>query len=184
MNDMVKEKNAFRWDWKILSRLLTIIIIITNNSLKFAVMAGCMRIFKESIFTGLNNLKVLSITDERYDEYFGFTDMEVKNMLEYYGTEEHYEEAKSWYDGYQFGSVEVYCPWDVLNYCDKLKDHADSFPENYWINISGNDAVKKFIQMSGNFKTKREIETLLAGEEIIKEATMSPLELESGLSNA
>ena len=141
----------------------------TNNSLKFAVMTGCMRISKESIFTGLNNLKVLSITDERYDEYFGFTDMEVKNMLEYYGMEEHYEEAKSWYDGYQFGSVEVYCPWDVLNYCDKLKDHVDSFPENYWINTSGNDAVKKFIQMSGNFKTKREIETLLAGEEIIKE---------------
>lgn len=105
-------------------------------------------------------------------------------MLEYYGMEEHYEEAKSRYDGYQFGSVEVYCPWDVLNYCDKLKDHSDSFPENYWINTSGNDAVKKFIQMSGNFKTKREIETLLAGEEIIKEATMSPLELESGLSNA
>lgn len=128
-----------------------------------------MRISKESIFTGFNNLKVLSITDERYDEYFGFTDMEVKNMLEYYGMEEHYEEAKSWYDGYQFGSVEVYCPWDVLNYCDKLKDHADSFPENYRINTSGNDAVKKFIQMSGNFKTKREIETLLAGEEIIKE---------------
>ena len=141
----------------------------TNNSLKFAVMTGCMRISKESIFTGLNNLKVLSITDERYDEYFGFTDMEVKNMLEYYGMEEHYEEAKSWYDGYQFGSVEVYCPWDVLNYCDKLKDHEDSFPENYWINTSGNDVVKKFIQMSGNFKTKREIETLLAGEEIIKE---------------
>ena len=141
----------------------------TNNSLKFAVMTGCMRISKESIFTGLNNLKVLSITDERYDEYFGFTDMEVKNMLEYYGMEEHYEEAKSWYDGYQFGSVEVYCPWDVLNYCDKLKDYADSFPENYWINTSSNDAVKKFIQMSGNFKTRREIETLLAGEEIIKE---------------
>ena len=141
----------------------------TNNSLKFAVMTGCMRISKESIFTGLNNLKVLSITDERYDEYFGFTDMEVKNMLEYYGMEEHYEEAKSWYDGYQFGSVEVYCPWDVLNYCDKLKDHADSFLENYWINTSSNDAVRKFIQMSDNLKTKREIETLLAGEEIIKE---------------
>lgn len=106
----------------------------TNNSLKFAVMTGCMRVSKESIFTGFNNLKVLSITDERYDEYFGFTDMEVKNMLEYYGMEEHYEEVKSWYDGYQFGSVEVYCPWDVLNYCDKLKDHADSFPENYRIN--------------------------------------------------
>ena len=141
----------------------------TNDSLKFAVMTGCMRISKESIFTGLNNLKVLSITDERYDEYFGFTDTEVREMLKYYEIEDHYEEVKNWYDGYQFGGVEVYCPWDVLNYCDKLKDHADSFPENYWINTSSNDAVKKFIQMSGNFKTKREIETLLAGEEIIKE---------------
>ena len=141
----------------------------TNNSLKFAVMTGCMRISKESIFTGLNNLKVLSITDERYDEYFGFTDTEVKEMLKYYETEDHYEEIKNWYDGYQFGGVEVYCPWDVLNYCDKLKDHADSFPENYWINTSSNDAVKKFIQMSDNLKTKREIETLLAGGEIIKE---------------
>ena len=141
----------------------------TNNSLKFAVMTGCMRISKESIFTGLNNLKVLSITDERYDEYFGFTDTEVREMLKYYEIEDHYEEVKNWYDGYQFGSVEVYCPWDVLNYCDKLKDHGDSFPENYWINTSSNDAVRKFIQMSGNLKTKREIETLLAGEEIIKE---------------
>ena len=141
----------------------------TNDSLKFAVMTGCMRISKESIFTGLNNLKVLSITDERYDEYFGFTDTEVREMLKYYEIEDHYEEVKNWYDGYQFGDVEVYCPWDVLNYCDKLKEHEDSFPENYWINTSSNDAVKKFIQMSGNFKTKREIETLLAGEEIIKE---------------
>ena len=141
----------------------------TNNSLKFAVMTGCMRISKESIFTGLNNLKVLSITDERYDEYFGFTDTEVREMLKYYEIEDHYEEVKNWYDGYQFGSVEVYCPWDVLNYCDKLKDHGDSFPENYWINTSSNDAVRKFIQMSDNFKTKREIEKLLAGGEITKE---------------
>ena len=141
----------------------------TNNSLKFAVMTGCMRISKESIFTGLNNLKVLSITDERYDGYFGFTDTEVREMLKYYEIEDHYEEVKNWYDGYQFGSVEVYCPWDVLNYCDKSKDHGDSFPENYWINTSSNDAVRKFIQMSDNFKTKREIEKLLAGGEITKE---------------
>ena len=141
----------------------------TNNSLKFAVMTGCMRISKESIFTGLNNLKVLSITDERYDEYFGFTDTEVREMLKYYETEEHYEEIKSWYDGYRFGGVEVYCPWDVLNHCDKIKDHANVFPENYWINTSSNDAVKKFIQMSDNLTTKREIEKLLAGEEITKE---------------
>ena len=141
----------------------------TNNSLKFAVMTGCMRISKESIFTGLNNLKVLSITDERYDEYFGFTDTEVREMLKYYETEDHYGEIKRWYDGYQFGEVEVYCPWDVLNHCDKIKDHANVFPENYWINTSSNDAVKKFIQMSDNLTTKREIEKLLAGEEIIKE---------------
>ena len=141
----------------------------TNSNLKFAVMTGCMRISKESIFTGLNNLKVLSITDERYDEYFGFTDAEVKEMLKYYGIESYYEEVKSWYDGYRFGNVEVYCPWDVLNYCDKIKSHGDSFPENYWINTSSNDAVKKFLQMSDNIKTKREIEKLLAGEKIIKE---------------
>ena len=141
----------------------------TNDSLKFAVMTGCMRISKESIFTGLNNLKVLSITDERYDEYFGFTDTEVKEMLKYYEIEDYYEDIKSWYDGYRFGSTEVYCPWDVLNYCDKVKDHTDSFPENYWINTSSNDAVRKFIQMSDNFKTKREIEKLLAGGEITKE---------------
>lgn len=141
----------------------------TNNSLKFAVMTGCMRISKESIFTGLNNLKVLSITDERYDEYFGFTDTEVREMLKYYETEDQYGEIKSWYDGYQFGGVEVYCPWDVLNHCDKIKDHANVFAENYWINTSSNDAVKKFIQMSDNLKTKREIEILLAGEEITKE---------------
>lgn len=144
-------------------------VLKTNNSLKFAVMTGCMRISKESIFKGLNNLKVLSITDKRYDEYFGFTDTEVREMLKYYEIEDHYEEVKNWYDGYQFGGVEVYCPWDVLNYCDKLKDHADSFPENYWINTSSNDAVKKFIQMSDNVTTKREIENLLAGEEITKE---------------
>ena len=141
----------------------------TNNSLKFAIMTGCMRISKESIFTGLNNLKILSITDERYDEYFGFTDAEVKAMLKYYEIEECYEDVKSWYDGYCFGSTEVYCPWDVLNYCDRIKDYEDSFPENYWINTSSNDAVRKFIQMSDNVTTKREIENLLAGEEITKE---------------
>lgn len=141
----------------------------SNSSLKFAVMTGCMRVSKESIFTGLNNLKVLSITDERYDEYFGFTDTEVKEMLKYYEIEDHYEEIKSWYDGYRFGNTKVYCPWDVLNYCDKIKDHTDTFPENYWINTSSNDAVRKFIQMSDNLTTKREIENLLAGEEITKE---------------
>lgn len=90
-------------------------------------------------------------------------------MLDYYEIEDHYEEIKSWYDGYQFGDTEVYCPWDILNHCDRIRDYADSFPENYWINTSSNDAVKKFIQMSNNLTTKREIEKLLAGEEITKE---------------
>ncbi|WP_144362762.1 AAA family ATPase [Mediterraneibacter gnavus] len=141
----------------------------TNNSLKFAVMTGCMRISKESIFTGLNNLKVLSITDERFEEYFGFTDEDVKEMLRYYDREDHYEEMRNWYDGYRFGSTDVYCPWDVLNHCDKIKENAAAFPENYWVHTSSNEAVKKIIQMSGNITTKREIERLLAGEEIVKE---------------
>lgn len=141
----------------------------TNNSLKFAVMTGCMRISKESIFTGLNNLKVLSITDERFDDYFGFTDEDVKEMLRYYDREDHYEEMRNWYDGYRFGSTDVYCPWDVLNHCDKIKENAAAFPENYWVHTSSNEAVKKIIQMSGNITTKREIERLLAGEEIVKE---------------
>lgn len=141
----------------------------TNNSLKFAVMTGCMRISKESIFTGLNNLKVLSITDECFDEYFGFTDEDVKEMLRYYDREDHYEEMRNWYDGYRFGSTDVYCPWDVLNHCDKIKENAAAFPENYWVHTSSNEAVKKIIQMSGNITTKREIERLLAGEEIVKE---------------
>lgn len=141
----------------------------TNNSLQFAVLTGCMRISKESIFTGLNNLKVLSITDERYEEYFGFTDTEVREMLRYYDREDRYEDVKRWYDGYRFGSLEVYCPWDVLNYCDKIKMDTDTFPENYWIHTSSNDAVRRFIQMSDKLTTRREIEKLLAGEELIKE---------------
>ena len=141
----------------------------TNNSLKFAVLTGCLRISKESIFTGLNNLKVLTIADERFDAYFGFTDTEVKELLEYYGVSDHYETVKRWYDGYQFGNTEVYCPWDVLNHCDRIRDSRDAQPENYWINTSSNDAVKRFIQESANAATKRDIERLVAGETIIKE---------------
>lgn len=141
----------------------------SNDSLQFAVMTGCMRIAKESIFTGLNNLKVRSVTDVRFDEYFGFTDDEVRSMLEYYGCADRYETVKEWYDGYRFGNVDVYCPWDVLNFCDALQDNPNSSPENYWINTSSNDAVRKFIQCSDNQTTKREIERLIAGEEIPKE---------------
>ena len=141
----------------------------TNNSLKLAVLTGCLRISKESIFTGLNNLKVLTIADERFDEYFGFTDEEVRELLEYYDVADHYDEVKRWYDGYQFGNAEVYCPWDVLNHCDRIRSESNVQPENYWINTSSNDAVKRFIQESANATTKREIERLVAGEIIIKE---------------
>ncbi len=141
----------------------------TNSSLKFAVLTGCLRISKESIFTGLNNLKALTIADERFDEYFGFTDKEVKELLEYYGVTEYYEAVKRWYDGYQFGNVGVYCPWDVLNHCDRIRSSPDVQPENYWINTSSNDAVKWFIQKSANAATKREIENLVAGGVITKE---------------
>ncbi len=142
----------------------------TNSSLKFAVLTGCLRISKESIFTGLNNLKVLSAADERFDEYFGFTDREVRDLLAYYGIEDHYEEIKTWYDGYQFGNVEVYCPWDVLNHCDRIRSRSDAQPENYWINTSSNDAVARFIREMGNAAMlKREIERLVAGETVTKE---------------
>ena len=141
----------------------------TNNSLKFAVLTGCLRISKESIFTGLNNLKVRSVTDVRFDEYFGFTDAEVRKLFEYYGYPDCYDIAKKWYDGYHFGNVDVYCPWDVLNYCDSLLDDKDAQPENYWVNTSSNDAVKRFIQESANVVTKRDIENLVAGEVITKE---------------
>ncbi len=141
----------------------------TNESLQFAVMTGCMRIAKESIFTGLNNLKIRSVTDVRFDEYFGFTDDEVREMLKYYDCEDHYSITKEWYDGYRFGNMDVYCPWDVLNYCDALRDDPKALPQNYWINTSGNDAVKRFIRHSENYTTKREIEKLIAGETIQKE---------------
>lgn len=141
----------------------------TNDSLKFSVLTGCMRISKESIFTGLNNLKVLSIAEVQFDEAFGFTDQEVREMLEYYGLSEHYEEIREWYDGYQFGNVEVYCPWDVINYCDALRTDQDAQPKNYWSNTSSNEAVRRFIQESDKAAVRRELERLVAGEIITKE---------------
>ena len=141
----------------------------TNDSLKFAVLTGCMRISKESIFTGLNNIKVLSVADVQFDEYFGFTDQEVKDMLDYYGFSDRSDEVKEWYDGYQFGNVGVYCPWDVINYCDTLKADPDAQPRNYWLNTSSNEAVRRFIRESDHAATRREIENLVAGEAITKE---------------
>ena len=144
-------------------------VLKTNDSLHFAILTGCMRISKESIFTGLNNLSVRSVTDLRYDEYFGFTDAEVQELLNYYGFSNCYDAIKEWYDGYQFGNTDVYCPWDVMNYCDTLLDELNAQPENYWVNTSSNDAVRKFIEECDNGTTKREIERLIAGETIEKE---------------
>ena len=141
----------------------------TNDSLKFAVLTGCMRISKESIFTGLNNLKVLSVAEPQFGGFFGFTDKEVRQMLEYYGLLAHYEEIKEWYDGYQFGNTKVYCPWDVINYCDALQADPDAQPKNYWLNTSSNEAVQRFIRESDRAAVRREIEKLVAGEVIVKE---------------
>lgn len=141
----------------------------TNDHLELAVLTGCMRISKESIFTGLNNLKVLSVADVRFDEYFGFTDAEVKDLLDYYQLEKRYDAIKEWYDGYQFGNAEVYCPWDVINYCDELRADINAEPQNYWSNTSSNHIVKKFIQRADSGTAKHEIEQLLAGEVIKKE---------------
>ena len=141
----------------------------SNRSLKFAVLTGCMRISKESIFTGLNNPKIRSIADVEFDEYFGFTDAEVRNLLQYYELMDHYNIVKEWYDGYRFGNIDVYCPWDVLNYCDTLRSNPDALPQNYWINTSSNDVVRVFIDQSDNGTTKREIERLVTGEKIKKE---------------
>ena len=140
----------------------------TNDSLNFAVLTGCLRISKESIFTGLNNFKILSITDTRFDEQFGFTDAEVRKLLFDYYLEGRFAEVKEWYDGYRFGKADVYCPWDVINFVDRAKDDPEAIPEAYWINTSGNDLVKRFIDKA-NKTTKNEIERLIAGETIEKE---------------
>lgn len=150
-----------------LIRDLLSIALKSNPSLQFAVLTGCLRISKESIFTGLNNLKVFSITDVQFDEYFGFTDKEVKEMLEYYGYLDHFHEVKEWYDGYKFGNVSVYCPWDVIMYGYELRTNPDAEPQAYWINTSSNSIVKRFIHKATK-RTQNEIEKLIAGEGVWK----------------
>lgn len=140
----------------------------TNEALDFAVLTGCLRVSKESIFTGLNNFKILSITDTRFDEHFGFTDEEVERLLEFYHMENRFAETKEWYDGYHFGNVDVYCPWDVINHVDRIKDDPMAGPEAYWINTSGNELVKRFIDKAGK-TTRDEIERLIVGEAIDKQ---------------
>ena len=139
----------------------------TNEFLQFAVLTGCLRISKESIFTGLNNFKVMSITDSRFDEQFGFTDSEVKKLLSDYEMDSHFDEVKEWYDGYHFGRADVYCPWDVINHVDHLRDDGDAKPQTYWINSSGNSLVRRLINRADS-STKDEIERLIAGEAIEK----------------
>ena len=139
----------------------------TNDALKFAVLTGCLRISKESIFTGMNNFKVLSITDSRFDEQFGFTDEEVQTLLKAYHLENHFSETKEWYDGYHFGDADVYCPWDVVNHVDRLCNESDAEPQSYWINTSGNDLVKRFVEKADR-TTRDEIERLIDGEVIEK----------------
>ena len=138
----------------------------TNESLYFAVVTGCLRIAKESVFTGLNNFKVFSVADILYDEYFGFTDGEVRELLEYYGLEKHHDKIRKWYDGYRFGNAKVYCPWDVICCCQDLLEEPDREPEDYWINTSGNSIVKRLIKRADR-KTQREIEQLVAGEPVL-----------------
>ena len=159
----------------------------TNSSLKFAVLTGCLRIAKESIFTGLNNFKDYSITDKSFDETFGFTDAEVRELLRYYGQEKYYETVKEWYDGYRFGNVDVYCPWDVINFCsDHLADPGLE-PKNYWANTSGNSVISHFIDSVGKPQklTRMELEQLVNGGIVQKEinSELTYKELYSSIDN-
>lgn len=134
----------------------------TNVSLHFAVLTGCLRISKESIFTGFNNFNVYSVKDVQYNEYFGFSDMEVRKMLEYYGFMEKYDVIREWYDGYRFGELNIFCPWDVVSYCHALKINSSAVPQNYWVNTSSNSIVRKFLHRADG-TTRDEIELLISG---------------------
>lgn len=156
----------------------------TNDSLQFAVLTGCLRISKESIFTGLNNFKVLSILDSRFDGQFGFTDQEVQKILDDYELSSYFEETKEWYDGYRFGNADIYCPWDVINYVEQLRYDPVAVPQDFWSNSSGNAMVRRFIDMA-DVSTKNEIERLIAGESIEKDVTpeLTYDELEKSIEN-
>ena len=159
----------------------------TNDSLKFAVLTGCLRVAKESIFTGLNNFKIYPITKVSFDESFGFTDKEVKEMLEYYQLEDHHETVKEWYDGYRFGNVDVYCPWNVINYCEDHLDDPKASPQNYWINTSSNDVIRHFIEggYTGKELTKAELRQLVNGGSVQKKISqeMTYKDLYSSVEN-
>ena len=177
-------KNGYYKEMVALIRSLFGQALKTNDSLFFAVLTGCLRVSKESIFTGLNNLKVLSITDTRFDEHFGFTEDEVRRMFSDYEIEDHLKEAKEWYDGYRFGEEDVYCPWDVINYVDRIASDPDAKPEAFWINSSGNDLVKRFIDKA-DASTRSEIERLISGDMIEKKVRLDSAydELDSTIDN-
>ena len=164
-------QNGFYQEMVSLIRGLFGMALKTNDYLQFAVLTGCLRITKESIFTGLNNFKVLSILDSRFDEQFGFTDCEVRKILEDYHLESHFEETKEWYDGYHFGKVDIYCPWDVINYVDQLKYDPAAIPQDFWSNSSGNAIVRRLIDKA-DVSTKNEVERLIAGESIEKDVAL------------
>ena len=142
-------------------------VLKTNDSLYFAVLTGCLRISKESIFTGLNNLKIHTVSDTRYDEYFGFTDEDVDELLDFYGLTAYKDVVRKWYDGYIFGKINVYCPWDVINYCDELLADPTISPKNYWANTSGNSLILRLLQKADQ-TTKDQIEELINGGTIVK----------------
>ena len=156
----------------------------TNDSLYFAVLTGCLRISKESIFTGLNNPKVHTVSDVRYDEYFGFTNADVDELLEFYGLSAYKDTIKDWYDGYRFGDTDVYCPWDVINYCDELLADPSAEPENYWANTSGNDLIRRLLKKA-NQNTRNDVEQLINGGTIIKpiRQELTYLEVEDSIDN-
>ena len=139
----------------------------TNDSLQFAVLTGCLRISKESIFTGLNNLNVMTVSDPYFCDSFGFTDDEVKELLDYYGLRAYHDAMRDWYDGYKFGSVSVYCPWDVIKYTQILLRDPEAEPENYWANTSGNGIIRRLLKKADQ-TTRDEVEQLINGESIVK----------------
>lgn len=164
-------ENGYYNEMVLLIRNLFGNVLKTNDSLAFAVLTGCLRIAKESIFTDLNNFKVYSITNTEFDETFGFTNEEVRKMLVYYGLDSHFEEVKAWYDGYRFGNADVYCPWDVVNYCEDHKENTNAELQNYWMNTSGNEVIQHFVDSMNDphMLTKSELELLVSGDTVVKQ---------------
>ena len=163
-------ENGYYDDMVLLLRNMFGNVLKSNDSLAFAVLTGCLRIAKESIFTGLNNFKVYSITDQEFDETFGFTDAEVKAMLQYYGLQNYFDVVREWYDGYRFGKADVYCPWDVVNYCSDHRKNPDVEMKNYWMNTSGNEVIRHFVNSmkEPHMLTKSELEMLVSGDTVTK----------------